>query len=380
MKSFIEYINEEKTVEAEIKAFTKTNINISRRDMPQIKSAYFEDFKKWLKTEKIKTTVKDIPAKSLKATQKNLNADTVKIVVDKGNKDSRPVLTTKDGYVLDGHHRVLGARIKDQSIKAIIIDLNIKQALEKLRTFPDVKYYSESVLITERVVNSLLRKNKDVIDYVKNKASNRLDSKSEEEAIKSIYKAVLPDLNKRDRELKNTLQKLSKKYKNTDIKTRVKPLDSVISKVVKRGKSLADAPDLIGGMIITQSSEDAESVAKDIQRKMRSNILSFEKKTTGGNNRAGYQGAYHIDLDYDGITAEIQIFSKGVYKKKALAHKIYTATRDTGASEHELAMSRKLFAQGVRESLEESTEDEIVDSLMQLSEEILQETLNNLLT
>lgn len=125
------------------KIFTSNNIKILRKNMPQVRSAYFNKFLSWIDKENIKKRKYKISARKLKATQKDLVPEFVKSVIEKGNKDKRPVLVTKDFYVLDGHHRVLAYQIQNKNILILQIDITIKDALEKLKEFPDIQYYNK---------------------------------------------------------------------------------------------------------------------------------------------------------------------------------------------------------------------------------------------
>lgn len=131
-------------VQQEIRDFTKKHINIPRKDMPQIKVVHFNEFKKWLKDNSIPSSTGKIDARKLNATQANLNNEIVQSILDKGNKDKRPVLITQGGYVLDGHHRVLASRINGDKINTIKIDLPIKDVLRTIARFPKVLYYKDA--------------------------------------------------------------------------------------------------------------------------------------------------------------------------------------------------------------------------------------------
>lgn len=79
-----------------------------RKDMPQIKSSVFDEFKTW---SKLDVSVVEIETSSLSPTQIDFNDDKI-IKMSQRVKEKDPsfkgtILISKDGYVLDGHHRWL---------------------------------------------------------------------------------------------------------------------------------------------------------------------------------------------------------------------------------------------------------------------------------
>lgn len=77
-----------------------------RKDMPQIKLSVFDEFKTW---SKLDVSVVEIETSSLCPTQIDFNDDKivkmVKRIEQKDPSFKGTILISKDGYVLDGHHR-----------------------------------------------------------------------------------------------------------------------------------------------------------------------------------------------------------------------------------------------------------------------------------
>jgi hypothetical protein len=121
----------------------KGSLGISRKDMPQIKSTDVPEFIKYLATKDIKTDSTTVKAASLKPTQKEIQKERVAdlATIAKDNL-SKPLIISKDGYVLDGHHRWLALINKDKAAKIKVVKVNVtmKELLELAKKFPKVSY------------------------------------------------------------------------------------------------------------------------------------------------------------------------------------------------------------------------------------------------
>jgi hypothetical protein len=76
-------------------------------------------------------------------TQKEINIDKVKglLGTDRNNL-AKPVIISNDGYILDGHHRVVALYNIDKNfkLKTIEVDLGIKDLLKVTKEYPNVSY------------------------------------------------------------------------------------------------------------------------------------------------------------------------------------------------------------------------------------------------
>ena len=156
--------------------FCSGNKGIARKDMPQFKGEPVEGTQAWdvlqkakekdptateaegepyfrqmLADKGIKVTDAEVPSESLKATQSELVGDKVlgmKSVLDAGpshpayKKMTSPLFVSKDGYVVDGHHRWAAITAYNMEhpdnplpLKTMIIDQNIDDAIETSNTF-----------------------------------------------------------------------------------------------------------------------------------------------------------------------------------------------------------------------------------------------------
>ena len=125
-----------------IKLFQKS-LGIDREDMPQIKKKDMGDYLNFLKGRKVAVAPYTIPVSKIGMTQKNVNLDIVDDLI-KGDIQSllKPIILSKDDYVMDGHHRIVALyNINPQTkLKGIKVDLPIKELLEVTSEFPKVSY------------------------------------------------------------------------------------------------------------------------------------------------------------------------------------------------------------------------------------------------
>ena len=138
MKSFEQYLLEVLDV-PNIDAGLKKR----RHTMPQLSD--FDAFVKDLKNEDIGMSDSSMKPSDLTPTQSNFNEDKVKSMVTEGNWKSKPIIVSKDGYVIDGHHRWLAANEAGSKVACRVIDLNAEDLLQ----FVDGKSYVEKKGINE---------------------------------------------------------------------------------------------------------------------------------------------------------------------------------------------------------------------------------------
>jgi hypothetical protein len=126
-----------------IKIPKKENLDIPRRNMPQIKTKHLDKFKDWVKDQGFKTEKDYIPAKDLKPTQKDFNTKKVfEILNNDPEKLKKTILVSKDNYIIDGHHKWLAHYNIDENkkIDVLKVNLEVEDLLEKAKEFPKVRY------------------------------------------------------------------------------------------------------------------------------------------------------------------------------------------------------------------------------------------------
>jgi hypothetical protein len=126
----------------DIQVPVEKSLGIPRRNMPQIKKKHLEDYMDWIKEKDVKISETKILAKDLKPTQKDFNIKKVKQFMDSKDKLDKPLLVSKDNYIIDGHHKWLANLNLDDNkkLKVIQVDLTAKQLLKETMDFDKVKY------------------------------------------------------------------------------------------------------------------------------------------------------------------------------------------------------------------------------------------------
>jgi hypothetical protein len=107
-----------------------------------------EAFVEHLRDGGVETREGEVPASSLKATQKQvIGADVAGIMkaLEDGSMPEQTLFVSRDGYVIDGHHRWAAAvgldykdgKAGDLKMKVRVIDLSIDEVLKKANAFAD---------------------------------------------------------------------------------------------------------------------------------------------------------------------------------------------------------------------------------------------------
>lgn len=200
---------------------------------------------------------------------------------------------------------------------------------------------------------------KKVRQELKRIGSQMKASRSQEDKVKVItseYEELRPTLDAGLTELDKLMKKFAYEAgaQHAKFKSRVKPLKSVISKTIERGKDVAGMADFVGGMILVDTPEEARAVYDKIMRKYSDLALKGEEKAKNGDDVLGYHGSYHVDILLKGtdLVGELQIMTKKLSGYKSAAHDIYNKYRDAGKNIRNVItgedanMSRKLFAVG----------------------------------
>lgn len=98
--------------------------------------------------------------------------------------------------------------------------------------------------------------------------------------------------------------------------------------------------------MLLSTKEEADRYVRDFKRKNPKIVRAHEEKVAGDSGEYGYYGAHHLDIEVDGLVFELQIMSKQLWQKKSVAHKIYSTTRSTGATNKDKEISRQYFRKG----------------------------------
>lgn len=114
---------------------THQTLGIERKDMPQIKKKDLPEFFKYMEDKGVTVTKETVAAASLKATQKNFDDEKIIQSMDTAKTD-KPIIISMDDYVIDGHHRWLGAVNTGSKINVVRVDLPVKKLLRLALAFP----------------------------------------------------------------------------------------------------------------------------------------------------------------------------------------------------------------------------------------------------
>lgn len=103
------------------------NLGVSRKSMPQIKSALMPKFLDELRDKGIKVKKKKISVADLTASQGEIDDKKVKSMADNAPEKSlnKPFVISKDKFILDGHHRHQALVQRDPNFKATVYQVNL---------------------------------------------------------------------------------------------------------------------------------------------------------------------------------------------------------------------------------------------------------------
>lgn len=138
-------------------------LNISRSVMPQITKNGYEDFLGFLKENGVDYKEKSVPILSLNASQANFDLGKIKARIGKNSTNERPLLTSKDKYILDGHHRwIAEVNSKKKEIDVIEIDLPIMELINLARTHDGVHFrdVNDKTQTIQKVKSAIFANNK----------------------------------------------------------------------------------------------------------------------------------------------------------------------------------------------------------------------------
>jgi hypothetical protein len=131
MKRFSKFIQER------IEIPNKRDLGFKRKEMPQVEGKNIPKFLDFLKSNGVKYTEKLVDSKSLRPTQSQFNQEKIQGMIDTIDaKKQHPIMVSKDGYVIDGHHRWLAYYNMGRKMPVYQIDLNINDALDQMHDFP----------------------------------------------------------------------------------------------------------------------------------------------------------------------------------------------------------------------------------------------------
>ena len=171
-----------------------------------------------------------------------------------------------------------------------------------------------------------------------------------EEELAKIYAFLEKDLISIKKSYKKFLNGMIKKRdkKRTGVIVSIKPLGSLISKVIERKKSLLEVKDLVRATILLDTEDQVKKLYNDIARK-KVEVIRCIYKDRGDDEKFGYYGSYHIVFFYEGLNVELQIMTRKLWSYKDEAHKFYHKYREEenpNIDKEDLHISKMLFSKG----------------------------------
>lgn len=126
----------------DLKAMFADSLGMARANMPQIPNgALKEKFIAEQAARGVRTEAESVPATALKPTQADFNPENIQYLRDAVKagtfKDTNPLVVSREGRVLDGHHRWAGAALDGEKLSVLRVDLPIHELLDQAKAFND---------------------------------------------------------------------------------------------------------------------------------------------------------------------------------------------------------------------------------------------------
>jgi len=139
-------VSEKKKVKESIKKpHPKHTLGIKRKDMPQVHKDHYPELIKYLEGHGGKFRHYRVPATSLRPVQSEFSDEGVEKMIKKKSGDSgttrdKPLIVSKDNYIIDGHHRWLAAYNLDETIPIMQISIPVKKLFKLVKDFKHTTY------------------------------------------------------------------------------------------------------------------------------------------------------------------------------------------------------------------------------------------------
>lgn len=113
----------------------QNNLNIPREHMPQISDQHKMKFIDWLENQGIIVQFLDMPVAILRSVQHDIDLKKVEKMMD--SQINKPIITSNDNYVIDGHHRWIARLNRDphQVIPTYRINLPVQQCIQCINSW-----------------------------------------------------------------------------------------------------------------------------------------------------------------------------------------------------------------------------------------------------
>lgn len=266
MKRFRAHLAEQ-TVDVPEKEDT---MGIARRDMPQIDSKDLNHFFSHLKKSDVSAIKRTVDPSKLKATQGQFNKSKIKGIMDgieSGKVESKPIIVSKDNYVMDGHHRWLAHSNLNKDIDIHQVNVKAKKLIDVMHDYPksyteklyeSIDYFVEADETCMIITAAHMKAFEDFVDKMFKKFNIDFDF------TKHFRDRISDERNKpciNMKEIADVLKKLYNKYAKGE-KSLSKYIDS--EAVIKDMQSDLNMPIAIE---YNRNNDEIEVIAKTIMRK-----------------------------------------------------------------------------------------------------------------
>ena len=123
----------------------KDTMGIPRNRMPQVKTADYPEYFKYLKDNGVNfKKIENVKASQLKPIQGEFSKQGVEKQLNKVLKNledgGKPLISSSDDYIIDGHHRWLAAKNTRNTVTIFKADIPMRELLELTLKFPKVYF------------------------------------------------------------------------------------------------------------------------------------------------------------------------------------------------------------------------------------------------
>lgn len=341
--------------------YRKDSLGIARKDMPQIRKKHYPEFFKELEKENIDYHIEDINPRDYKPTQSYINLERITEIEEApAYNKKKSILVSNDNYVLDGHHRWYYKRKINDTIPAIIVDLPIRELIERARKFSAVEfeaYKKGGEIDKSKYISMFVDTDRDGIPNVDDIApfdpskTGQIEEVSMSEEMEEIidYRNELDDMRVKFVEKLETLKdecgatscgilsrtktpySIINKMRRRSL-TGVRDLESLDNKAKDKLKNndlsgldlYKGLTDIVGTMVVAPDKQSLDKLKDKILAGEMGEVLEFENFYD--EPQAGYR-AYHfiIGVKNNGklYPIEVQLKTERAKKLSMLSHTIY---------------------------------------------------------
>jgi hypothetical protein len=130
-------------------------LGFTRKTLPQLGPT--EKFVENLSKHNVKHHEVTVQADRLKPSQSEFSFDNVAAIMKQKLHTKSSIVISRDGFVIDGHHRWLAHYNKHEKIKAVMVDMPALEIIQLAKTFNSTSY-KELHDIVHRVVQEALKR------------------------------------------------------------------------------------------------------------------------------------------------------------------------------------------------------------------------------